>query len=147
MDQAGREQEGETEMAEVPLNRRQEDALLAAYHAPAGAVRYSTSTKATVHASTAKALEWRGLGHASYGRFSLTDDGRTRAQHIELDRLREWATDTVIGSYWESHLADQVAGIPDREAVNKMRARYIESVRVKPEAMRQIVDWWKEQQR
>lgn len=49
-------------------------------------------------------------------------------------------TDEVIGLYWDMNLAVHVADIPDRDAVDKMRARYITDVRADPQALQGVAE-------
>jgi hypothetical protein len=49
-------------------------------------------------------------------------------------------SDEMIGAFWDRELAGDVAGIPDRHAVEQMRARYIKDVRTSQKALRQIAE-------
>lgn len=49
-------------------------------------------------------------------------------------------TDEQIGAYWDRHLAEHVADIPDPDARERLRARYIEDVRRSPAALEQLAD-------
>ena len=67
------------------LNTVQEDALLLALHGD-GKVGYGLRPVDKVTPVTAKALEDRGLGEATWGNFVLSEAGIERAKRIEQER-------------------------------------------------------------